>query len=114
MSAAIVLLAHGSRDPAWRRPFEQIAARIREALPGAEVRIAYLEHGPGLLEALRGVEKARVVPAFLGAGGHVGTDLPRLIGEARAAYPRLAIELDPVIGEVPAVIEAIASVIARR
>ena len=31
---AIVLFAHGARDPRWAEPFEAIAARIRAAAPG--------------------------------------------------------------------------------
>lgn len=114
MGAATVLLAHGSRDPAWREPFERIAARVRE-LSQDEVAIAYLEHGPGLREVLRGLgNRVRVIPMLLGTGGHLRADVPRLVEEARAAYPERTIELEPSIGESPAVIDAIARVIARR
>jgi sirohydrochlorin cobaltochelatase len=114
LSAAIVLLAHGSRDPAWREPFERIAARVAE-VSSAEVAIAYLEHGPSLNEVLQRLSgRVRVVPVFLGAGGHVRSDVPRLVEDARAAYPTTRIELDPAIGEAAAVIEAIARVICGR
>ena len=39
----ILLFAHGARDPAWARPFETIAARMREAAGGRPVALAYLE-----------------------------------------------------------------------
>ena len=57
MSDAFVLLAHGSRDPAWVAPFDRIAARVREARPDAgDVALAYLEHAqPDLAGAVDGV-----------------------------------------------------------
>ena len=117
MEQLLILFAHGSKDPAWRRPFEAIAARVREALPGTRVDIAYLEHGPTLLEVLSSSPHARsvrVVPLFLGAGGHVRDDVPRLVEAARKAHPHLNIALDPAIGDEPALIDAITAVICRR
>lgn len=69
----------------------------------------------GCAEALHaeGVRRLRVVPVFFGAGGHLNTDLPRIIGELAARYPDLAIAVEPPIGEQPEVIAAIADAIAR-
>jgi sirohydrochlorin cobaltochelatase len=117
LKQGIVLLAHGSRDPEWSRPFEQIAASLGRKMPAVAVALAYLEHGPSLNEALaalgaKGVASVRVVPAFLGQGGHVKADLPRLIGQARAVHPGVQLSLEQTIGEQPEVIEAIASAIS--
>lgn len=60
-----------------------------------------------------GVRSLRVVPVFLGAGGHLKEDLPRLVEEIRARYPDLAITVEPPIGEQPTVIAAIAQAIAK-
>jgi len=116
LKEGIVLFAHGSRDPDWARPFQRISTELARALPGTEIRLAYLEHmRPSLKEALAGLAAAgvgavRIVPLFFGLGGHLKQDLPRL---AAAAKARLAITIDPPIGEQPAVIEAIAEAIAR-
>ena len=40
---AIVLFAHGSRDPLWRAPIEAVATRIAQQAPDCPVRCAYLE-----------------------------------------------------------------------
>ena len=118
MKESIVLFAHGSRDPQWAQPFEQISAQLRGA--GFEVRLAYLESmQPSLGEAITalaatGTRAVRVVPAFLGAGGHVKEDLPRLVAEAAKAHPEVKLTLEKPIGEQPAVIEAIARAIAER
>ena len=42
MIRAIVLFAHGARDPRWAQPFEAIAARVRAAAPDCRVALAYL------------------------------------------------------------------------
>jgi sirohydrochlorin cobaltochelatase len=110
LKQALVLFAHGSRDPQWARPFEQIAARLADRF---SVKLAYLEQmRPSLDEAVAslaasGARAARVVPLFLGAGGHVKDDLPRLVADAQRAHG-VQLTLEQPIGEQPAVIAAIA------
>jgi sirohydrochlorin cobaltochelatase len=115
LKEGIVLIAHGSRDPEWSRPFERIASSLGQKLPAVAVGLAYLEHGVSLDEAVaallaKGVGAIRVIPLFLGPGGHVKEDLPRLI--SAAARPGLKIALEKAIGEQPQVIEAIATAIS--
>ena len=112
-------MAHGAKDPDWFRPFEQIALSLRERLPAVAIALAYLEHGPSVEEAVavlaaKGALSARVVPVFLGQGGHVKQDLPRLVAEAQAAYPGVKLALEQAIGERAAIVDAIAGVIAAR
>ena len=115
MKAGIVLFAHGSRDPDWAKPFDAIAARLSAQFL---VRVAYLETmRPTLGEAVgalagAGARTVRVVPLFLGAGGHVKHDLPRLVAEAGRAHPAVKLTLEAPIGEQPEVIGAIAKAIA--
>jgi sirohydrochlorin cobaltochelatase len=119
LTAGIVLFAHGSRDPQWARPFEQLAATLSQRT-NAQVTLAYLElMQPSLDEAVaqlatRGATSIRVVPIFLGQGGHVREDLPKLVANAREKHPEIKIELEQPIGEQPAVIEAIATAIAGK
>jgi sirohydrochlorin cobaltochelatase len=117
LKEGLVLLAHGSKDPEWRRPFEQIALSVNKRLPAVSVAMAYLEHGASLHEAVgalaaKGASSVRIVPVFLGHGGHVKEDLPRLLQAARSAYPDVRLVLERIVGEQPPVIEAIASLIA--
>lgn len=115
MKEGIVLFAHGSRDPEWSRPFERIAAQLSQDFL---VRVAYLElMRPTLGEALAslaaaGAQWVRIVPVFLGQGGHVKEDLPRLLAAAGAAQPGLELILEKPIGEQPQVIAAIAAAIS--
>ncbi len=114
MPQAIILFAHGARDPAWSRPFEAVAERLRVLQPDAEVRLAYLEFmSPSLLEAghelvQRGTTDISIVPMFLGSGGHVRKDLPRLLAALQQQHRQVTWTLQGTIGEAQGVIEALA------
>lgn len=114
MSDAIILFAHGARDPLWSRPFEAVAERIKALRPGVQVRLAFLEFmRPQLTEAgsalaALGVQHVTVVPMFLGAGGHVRRDLPNLLEDLKNRHPGVVWSLQPAIGEATSVIEAMA------
>jgi sirohydrochlorin cobaltochelatase len=115
VSRAIVLFAHGARDPRWAEPFEAVAERVRRAAPGCPVVLAYLElMTPTLAEAVarrvaEGATRIDVVPLFLGTGGHLRRDLPPLVEALRAAHPAVAVRLHAAIGEHAAVVEAMAA-----
>ena len=119
MKEAIVLFSHGSREPEWAQPLESLAASLAKKFRGS-VRLAFLElMQPSLEQAIArlaadGMRSVRVVPVFLGAGGHVKQDLPALVAKARSQHPALTIELDPPIGEQRKVIDAIAAAIVGR
>ncbi|MBQ0946571.1 CbiX/SirB N-terminal domain-containing protein [Ideonella sp. 4Y16] len=112
----LILLAHGARDPAWSRPFVELAARVRTEHPGREVRNAYLEFvAPDMVEA--GAELARagchavdILPLFLGAGGHVRKDVPALLQRLQADWPAVHWMLHPAVGESPLMIDAMARI----
>ncbi len=113
-----MLFAHGSRDPEWSRPFEQLALNVQKRLPAVAVTLGYLEHGPSLDEAVaalaaKGALSIRVVPVFLGQGGHIKEDLPKLLAQVGAEHPGQKLILEKIIGEQPLVIEAIAGAIAQ-
>ena len=114
MNRAIILLAHGARDPAWAAPFEAVAARVRLRAPEAVVRLAFLElMSPSLGQAgaeLAGLGCTRVdvVPVFLGGGGHVRRDVPAQLEALRAAHAGISWTLHDALGETPHVIAALA------
>lgn len=111
----LLLFAHGARDPRWALPFEAVLARAVAARPDWQVALAFLEFmapdlptaGAALAEA--GCTRVDVVPLFLGAGGHVRKDLPLLLDALAAGYPAVLWRLQPAIGEVEHVIDAIAA-----
>jgi sirohydrochlorin cobaltochelatase len=114
MHSALILFAHGARDPAWAAPFEKVAQQVRQAHPGRHVALAYLEcMTPSLAQAAAalvtaGCTRLAVLPMFLGTGGHVREDLPRLMGELRQAHPDVAFALLQAVGEIDSVVAAMA------
>ena len=113
--SALVLFAHGARDPRWAQPFQKLQAIASERLPHAQVDLAFLElmepRLPAVVSQLAdaGCTQVSVVPVFLGQGGHVLRDLPPLIQELREKYPQLELTVADAVGESAAVLEAIAS-----
>ena len=111
---AVVLFAHGSRDPRWSEPIEAVARTMRELAPDVPVACAYLELTapdlPTCVQALasQGARAITVWPMFLGAGRHAREDLPRLLAELRLRHPDVPIHLQPAMGEHPAVLETMA------
>ena len=116
---AIILFAHGARDPRWAEPFLRVAERVRSAAPDLALEVAYLEHlEPNLAEAARrlasrGATAIRVVPLFVGRGGHLRVEVPRLVAEVVAAMPGLPIDLALPAGDDDAVIDALAAFCVR-
>nr|WP_314624334.1 CbiX/SirB N-terminal domain-containing protein [uncultured Noviherbaspirillum sp.] len=114
MKHALILFAHGARDPRWAAPFERLRELAQAALPETVVSLAFLElMSPRLPEAVAGLvqdgcNKVSLVPVFLGQGGHVLRDLPLLVDELRGTHPGLDITVAPAVGEDAAVLDAIA------
>jgi sirohydrochlorin cobaltochelatase len=111
---ALILFAHGARDPRWAQPFERLQKLAQEQKPDTVVRLAFLEMMEPKLAAVvtelatGGCTQISLVPVFLGQGGHVLRDLPPMIEELRTLFPQLSISVSDAVGESPAVLEAIA------
>ena len=121
---AIVLFAHGSRDPLWRAPMEAVAQCIRTQQPNVRVHCAYLELCAPDLPAVateiiaacaypkrptgQKALKIRIIPMFLGMGKHAREDLPELVSQLRAEHPTVQFEIRSAVGEDPRVIALLA------
>lgn len=109
----ILLLAHGSRDPKWRAPFEAIERITRDEAQGPVV-VCFLESmQPDFATAVRelaaqSINVIRVVPVFLAPGAHLREDLPKLIKQAQADFPNMAFDVLPAIGETAEIQRSIA------
>ena len=117
---ALILFAHGGRDPRWAQPFEKMQKIAQSSLPDATVELAFLELMEPRLPAVvshlveRGCNQISVVPVFLGQGGHVLRDLPPIIESLRTQYPNLSLQVSDAVGESPAVLDAIAAYCVSR
>lgn len=111
---ALVLFAHGARDPQWAEPFKRIQAAIRARRNGAVVELAFLElMQPALPDAINqlvadGHRHITIAPLFMAQGGHLRNDLPKLLDSIRAAHAGVEITVLPAVGDVETILNAIA------
>lgn len=112
---ALVLFAHGARDPRWAEPFKRLQGIVQSQSPELAVSLAFLElMSPRLPELVpelvsAGVDDVTIVPVFLGQGGHVLRDLPLIIDELKTTYPALSFKIAGAVGEDPQVLNAMAT-----
>ncbi|WP_416962407.1 sirohydrochlorin chelatase [Streptomyces sp. Agncl-13] len=94
---ALVMVAHGSRDPRALSTVRALAARVRELRPGLPVHLGHIElNEPRLPDTLTrlGTAEAVLVPLLLARGYHVKQDIPEMAAEAEART-RVATPLGP-------------------
>lgn len=114
MTTALILFAHGARDPEWANPMRRVQAVVRERLPGVPVELAFLEFmAPNLGDCAReliagGARRIVVMPMFIARGGHLKRDVPELLAALQVAHPGVELTLGDVIGEQEIVVQAMA------
>jgi sirohydrochlorin cobaltochelatase len=103
-TTCLVMIAHGSRDPRWREPFERLHATIRRTT-SKSVKLAYTEFiSPSLFDCARdavaeGATQIEILPVFIAGGAHVSTDIPEQAQQIRDQFPELEVNVLPPIGE---------------
>jgi sirohydrochlorin cobaltochelatase len=111
---ALVLFAHGARDPRWAEPFERLRALVQAKRPSLPVALAFLDFlKPDLTTAVQtvvrqGANRIRIVPLFFGRGGHLREDFPEQLKAVRSAVPQVQIDVAEAAGEAGPVLEALA------
>lgn len=114
---AIILFAHGAREPEWAQPFLKVCDRLRAA--GIRTELAFLEiMSPSLEEAAAriaadGIDAVTVVPLFLAQGRHLKRELPALVAGIQAHHPKIRFRVTPPLGDAPELIGAITTWIQR-
>ncbi|MEF8699959.1 MAG: CbiX/SirB N-terminal domain-containing protein [Candidatus Accumulibacter sp. UW26] len=109
---ALILFAHGARDPEWAEPMRRVCVAVRAQAPQLRVELAFLEFLPPDLrtcaESLiaEGAQRILVLPMFIARGGHLKRDVPLLIDELRLRHPASRFELAAAVGEADRVVQA--------
>ena len=87
---ALVLTAHGSRDPRSAANARAVADRVAQLRPGLDVRLAFCElNAPSLVDVVDGLSgEAVVTPLLLANAYHARIDIPRQIAGAGVAVPQ--------------------------
>ena len=106
---ALILFAHGSSNPTWREPFDDIARKVQVLLAeqgqAVVVQLAFLElMSPSVDQAIhdltqQGVRDIRIVPLFFGVGKHIAEDLQKMIQAAQMTHPDVMIQIAPALGQ---------------
>ena len=108
MNKALILFAHGARDPEWARPVQAVAQRLQAENPDLPVTIAFLEFmSPALPDAIDLIARQTTGAVPL------RQEVPTMLAEIRQQHPQLQIRLLPPLGELPSVQDAIAQAITQ-
>lgn len=113
-NTALILFAHGARDPQWAEPLRRVCAAVHEQSPEMRVELAFLElMKPDLLSCAESLvaehfERILVVPMFIAGSGHLKRDVPLLLEDLRQRHPQTCFEMAAAIGEAATVVQAMA------
>ena len=115
MNTALILFAHGARDPEWANPMRRVQAAIAQRLPDIPVELAFLEFMvPDLANCVaqlirQGASKIVILPMFIARGGHLKREVPEMLEVLRSTYPAVEFSLGGAIGEHEIVVQAMAA-----
>jgi sirohydrochlorin cobaltochelatase len=115
MSTALILFAHGARDPEWAQPMRRVQAAIRRVAADMPVELAFLEFmAPNLADCAAalvaaGATRIAVIPMFIAQGGHLKRDVPEMLDRLRSTWPQVEFSLADAVGQSEGVIQAMAA-----
>lgn len=114
----LILVAHGSRDPAWRSSLHAVAEAVESRLAGGKVGVAFMQFdGPTLPEVVekainKGEDHLKLFPMFMASAGHVDKDIKPLVAELAQAHPGVQLDLLTPVGETPLFPGLIATIVS--
>ncbi|MEO8410824.1 MAG: CbiX/SirB N-terminal domain-containing protein [Propionivibrio sp.] len=112
---ALILFAHGARDPEWASPLQRVREAVRTQAPQLRVELAFLEFmAPNLEDCVgalvaAGCGRIIIAPMFIAQGGHLKNDVPLIVDRLRTRHPGLVFDLCGPIGEAEGVVQAMAA-----
>jgi sirohydrochlorin cobaltochelatase len=103
MTTTILLVGHGSRNQAGNDEIQDFRQQWQALHPDWRIELCYIELAEvlldeGLRRAAQSADKVIVVPLILSAAGHVKTEIPEHIAEARERFPEVEFIYAPHIG----------------
>ncbi len=112
-STGTILLAHGSRNPQWKQPFEHLLDLAKMHASHLQWELAYMELAqPSLSEAVQQLMQQNslhcicILPVFMATGEHLIKDIPAILEPLQEEYPKTQFKLFPALGESALVQEA--------
>lgn len=113
----VILLAHGSPDNIWKKPFEALQGLVEKKYGKGKTSLAFME----LTEPTLGQVISRlnikcgsiaILPIFLAVGRHLRIDVPAQVKSLET--DELKIELLKPIGDSPVLQAAMLDIIAQQ
>ncbi|AXE23633.1 sirohydrochlorin chelatase [Streptomyces globosus] len=104
---ALLVIAHGSRDPRHAATVHALTRRVRALRPGLRVETAFLDlcapRVEQVLSALHadGVRDVVALPLLLTRAFHAKADVPAVLSEAQARLPGQRVRVADVLGPSP-------------
>jgi len=114
-STALLLIAHGSREPAANDDLHRLADELRATGRYTAVVAAFLELAEPDIDAgatacvAAGAKRVVLVPYFLSAGVHVRRDLATARERLAQRYPEIEVRLAAPLGPHPLLAEIVLS-----
>lgn len=114
MKTALILFAHGARDPEWANPMRRVQSLLKSRMGDMPVELAFLEFmSPSLSPCVDqliagGAKKIVILPMFIARGGHLKRELPEMVSVLRSSHPEIEFVLSAPVGENDIVIQAMA------
>ncbi|WP_404955035.1 sirohydrochlorin chelatase [Streptomyces sp. 147326] len=110
---ALLVIAHGSRDPRHAATVHALVGRARALRPGLRVETAFLDFNtPSVGQALSslylsGVRNVVTLPLLLTRAFHAKSDIPAALAESSARLPGLSVRVADVLGPSPLLLSAL-------
>ena len=114
--SVVVLLGHGSRDPAGAMEFLAVASAVQTALPTLRVEAGVLEFAGPVARSIpdaiarsvaAGARHVLALPVLLHFGGHATADMPDQIASARARHLGAEIRLAQPLSGHPGLLDIV-------
>ena len=108
---AILFISHGSRSIKTEGEVRGFIERLRQKAQIAIIEYAFLDVArPTIPEGIdacvtRGATDIVVLLNFLNAGLHVDEDIPEIVEEARAKYPKVTFRITKPVGQHERIME---------
>lgn len=107
MSRALLVVGHGTKDPAGVEQFHDLVRRVSRTLVDADVEGGFLELAPPPVQdavsrlVAAGHRSVDVVPLVLVAAGHSKGDIPAALERERLRHPGLSFRYGRPLGPHP-------------
>ena len=115
---AQILLAHGSKDPRWRKSFEDLLEKSRKSSPKKKLPLLSGDMQTQSEQAVKDladsnfkISTINIHSIFLSAGVHFNEDIKAMVSDLQATYPNLKFKINDVVSNNSIVSNAILKVV---